>query len=78
MTTNQLYPRCKTCKHWEKAERDYPYPRHCAHDKLGEDLAVIRLEGEKVLPMGDCLTYSYLEGGVFHPGPEFGCIHHET
>ena len=25
----------------------------------------------------DALFYSYTEGGSFHPGPKFGCIHHK-
>jgi hypothetical protein len=57
------FPRCKTCKFWVNHPSFGPT---CEHEKLGEDISGV-----------DVLTYTYSEGGAFHPGPEFGCVHHE-
>jgi hypothetical protein len=69
------FPRCKTCKFWEK--NDFMPPRTCIHKDLGEGRDVYVLNGNEVVPFGNALTYSYREGGAFHPGPDFGCVHHE-
>jgi hypothetical protein len=63
---------CKTCKHWTEVPAQYyaGFDRECVSQKFTEGSPN---EGE-----ADCLTYSYYEGGSFHPGPDFGCVHHES
>ena len=63
--------RCKTCNHWT-AQAPYGLPgdyqqRVCDSQKLMESLY-----GDG----SDTLHYSYVEGGWFYTGPEFGCVHH--
>ena len=38
----------------------------CTSEKLGEDIPD---------PEDDMLVYSYQEGGYFHVGQNFGCVH---
>ena len=63
---------CKTCKHWTEVPAEYyaRFDRECVSQKFTEGSPN---EGE-----ADCLTYSYYEGGRFYPGPDFGCVHHES
>lgn len=63
--------RCKTCNHWT-AQAPYGLPgdyqqRVCDSQKLMESFY-----GDG----SDTLHYSYVEGGWFYTGPEFGCVHH--
>lgn len=62
--------RCKTCRWWTEWQRWGKPARICDHPKLGEDADT--MGGD------DYLSYPYLEGGVFYPGENFGCVHHET
>lgn len=55
---------CETCEH-----RDMH--GFCLNRKLDEDYGHTPAEKE------DMLLYSYTEGGTFHVGPKFGCVHHE-
>lgn len=65
---------CKTCVHWvqnEDAKHEFADGGYCGHGKVGEDY----YSEEAYQP--DALVYSYLEGGRFWTGPEFGCVHHK-
>ena len=62
---------CRTCAHWTE-EAPYSQPerfvvRVCAGIKLQEGFYD---HGT------DSLCYSYMEGGAFYTGPDFGCVHH--
>ena len=69
---------CKTCKHWTPYAVAYPGGWHmdpeqraggyCKTDKITEYWY------GSYKP--DQLVYSYMEGGTFWTGPNFGCIHH--
>jgi hypothetical protein len=56
--------RCKDCKLYIKTE---PYPPHCGNERVAE----VPVHDEKQ----DSCGYSYDEGGVIEPEPNFGCIH---
>lgn len=66
---------CDTCKFYtpgilqEEDEKELFFDEvpQCNNEKLSEDIYGGIKEDE--------LKYSYNEGGVFHPGPKFGCIH---
>ena len=71
---------CKDCKHWERANPDH-YKTHRDREKIlaggwcGNDSKIQEDYGEYPL---DGLSYSYLEGGSFWTGPNFGCVHWEA
>ena len=58
---------CKDCKYAIKNEHNRFMPQLiCTSEKLGEDIPD---------PEDDMLVYSYQEGGYFHVGQNFGCVH---
>ena len=67
--------RCKTCKHWAPCtsavhwENDKKAGGICMSDKITEDYG----QGHGA----DMMVYSYIEGGEFWTGPDFGCVHHQ-
>ena len=61
--------RCKTCKWRKQIGMPWETPV-CTNKNLCEDMRDEK--GRK-----DQLVYSYQEGGCFHVGEDFGCVHHE-
>jgi len=71
------FPRCKDCKHWTPAPEKYPNswrdkPEYraggfCGSSNFSEDYGYAPTS----------LVYSYMEGGEFWTGADFGCVNHE-
>lgn len=74
---------CKTCIYWidappnqiGKPMNEMEWTKECHCQKIMESGGQFRtdLKGAR-----DVLIYSYSEGGTFHTGPDFGCIHHSV
>lgn len=58
---------CKTCKYKNKYG-------DCTSQKLTDSLPE---NPEMEIDTDDMLIYSLEEGGSFHVGDKFGCVHHE-
>ena len=64
---------CRTCVHW--VEDGLPPVGHedmkwCVCPKISEPTDLMNDTST------DLMVYSYDEGGGFHTGPDFGCVHH--
>ena len=57
------YPRCKTCKHWDRQGPQWEGLYGCMNPKVVDGFGTV---DEANAMMGD-----------FYTGPDFGCIHHE-
>lgn len=64
---------CDTCKFWTPMGKNWSptkFMHTCENGKLEE-------AWDENNQDEDSLMYSYTEGGSFHPGPKFGCVHHQ-
>ena len=69
--------RCRTCMHWLKYTSKYPAGGPREEKKAGGWCQSEKLtEGHWQSMAADMLAYSYMEGGEFWTGPDFGCVHH--
>ena len=72
--------RCKTCKHWVPYLTAHPNGSlNSPAERAGgfcESVKINESCGEETYAP-DMLCYTYMEGGAFWTGPEFGCVHHE-
>ena len=63
---------CETCTHWDDITQSFDEKgqiRKCVnYEKINDDIYSYEPDG---------LYYSYQEGGTFHTGPKFGCVHHK-
>jgi hypothetical protein len=65
--------KCKTCAHFD----DSPEPEnHMYIEGAGTCKCNKFLQGCHHKPLVDEIAFCYDESGSFHPGPEFGCVHH--
>lgn len=65
---NESTWRCETCKHWKQSLRTPAYGECTNEWKIHEDY------GSEAMDT-DHMIYSYLEGGRFTTGKDFGCVH---
>lgn len=64
--------RCKTCKYFKHDEDFIEQKNWCSHEDISEGAHY-----DNIFEKDIYLSYSYDEGGVFHPSPNFGCVLHD-
>lgn len=80
MPVNNEIARCKTCVHWSDGTTEESGRYACLSGKFRGAYGITHLHQgrRKTRIASDEVIVENDEGWQFQPGPDFGCIHHES